>query len=318
MNPQELKASLQHFYDNRDEIGIAVYAFLKDVDAQRIRKIDIEADAANGLKDLFLQSLRDRIMDCEDLSVLNLSTSDQRCDAVYVYDIEQPEEFKCLRRVLETDDFPLLDLMDSGLSRIKALIIEIGNNAGQVVLYKTLAPVNVFGRASFFLKKSRHRLERISDEFLRVSAGFQLMSINDQLFVVDLEAIEKGFGFYDVIRREAINGINSIESMGLVANPDVLHELLDDVKYARRFTRVSRSSPVIMAGVPNAIIVEFCKTFPSLVGRIRFDDAEDKIILDTKVSKDLLIKLLMDDYLTSGLTRFHYESVAKDSVAQEQ
>ena len=48
--------------------------------------------------------------------------------------------------------------------------------------------------------------------------------------------------------------------------------------------------------------------------KIRFHVAEDKIVLDTKVSKDLLFKLLTDDFLTSELTKFHYESVTKDTV----
>jgi hypothetical protein len=92
----------------------------------------------------------------------------------------------------------------------------------------------------------------------------------------------------------------------------VLHELLDDIKYARRFTKVAQASPVLEAKVPNEIIIKFCKNFPSLAGKIRFNSSEDKIILDTKVSKDLFIKLLMDNYLTSDLTKINYESVAKD------
>jgi hypothetical protein len=39
--------------------------------------------------------------------------------------------------------------------------------------------------------------------------------------------------------------------------------------------------------------------------------------LDTKVSKDLFINLLMDNFLTSELTKFHYASIAKDSVENE-
>lgn len=157
-------------------------------------------------------------------------------------------------------------------------------------------------------------MEKINDEFLRVSAGFQLLRINGTLLVTDLSAIERSFGFHDIIRREAALGITSIETMQLVQNPEVLHELLQDVKYARRFTKVSKASPVMKAGIPNASIIDFCKKFPRLVGRIRFNEAEDKVVLDTKVSKDLFIKLLMDDFLTSELTHFHYASVAKDSL----
>jgi hypothetical protein len=314
MNSEELKAALEPFYENYDEIGVSVYAILKDSNNPGPKKIDIQAEALGGLKALFIQSLRESISDQEELSVLNLSTSDERIDAIYVYDIDLPEDLTTMETVLATDDLPLLDLNASELSGIKALLIEIGNNVGQIVLYKTMAPINIFGRASFFLKKSQHRLEQIDDEFLRITSGFQLMRINGELLVMDLGAVEKSFGFHEVIKREAALGIDSIEAMQVVENPEVLRELLGDVKYARRFTKVAKASPVLRAGVPNASIINFCKTFPRLAGKIRFNDTEDKIVLDTKVSMDLFIKLLMDDFLTSELTNFHYTSVAKDSI----
>jgi len=314
MNAEELKASLQPFFENIDEIGVSVYAILKGQDEALPRKLDIEADALQGLKLLFMQGLREKITDRDGLTILNLSTSDERIDAIYIYDIEIPIELAGMENVVTSDDFPLLNLAECDLTSIKSLLIEIGNNIGQIVLYKTMASVNIFSRASFFLKKSRHRLEQIEDEFLRVSAGFQLMRVNGELLVMDLSAVEKSFGFYEVIRREAALGIASIEAISLVENPEALYELLEDVKYARRFTKVAKASPVMKAGIPNSSIINFCKTFPRLVGKIRFNDTDDKIVLDTKVSKDLFIKLLMDDFLTSELTNYHYESVAKDSA----
>ncbi|MCP8900942.1 anti-phage protein KwaB [Gilvimarinus xylanilyticus] len=318
MNVADLKASLQAFYDEYDDIGVSVYAILKDQDNTAPVKLDIEADALGGLKALFIQSLRDNISDRDELPLLNLSSSDERLDAVYVYDLEIPEELAALETVIAQDNLPLLDLNDQSLSSIKALLIEIGNNVGQMVLYKTMAPVNIFGRMSFFLKKAATRLEKINDEFLRVSAGFQMLRINGSLLVIDLETLERSFGFHDVIKKEAALGVTAIESISLIENPEVLHELLDDVKYARRLTKIARSSPVLKAGVSNENILRFCQTFPNLSGRIRFNEGQDKIVLDTKVSQDLLIKLLMDDFLTSELTNLHYASVAKDSVDEEE
>lgn len=316
MNSEELKEALQYFYENYDQIGIAIYAILKGQDNNGPWKIDIDDDALQALKDLFIQSLKDTITEREDLSVLNLSTCDERLDAIYVYDMDLPDELSTIESVIASDDLPLLGLADNELANIKALLIEIGNNVGQVVLYKSMAPVNIFGRSSFFLKKSKTRLERIDDEFLRVSTGFQLLRVKDKLLVVDLNAIERAFGFYEIIQKEAAAGIASIEAIELIQNPEVLHELLHDIKYARRFTKIANSSPVLEKGVANTSIISFCKTFPTLVGKIRFNDREDKIVLDTKVSKDLFIKLLMDDFLTSELTSYHYESIAKDSAEE--
>ncbi|PCH64456.1 MAG: DUF4868 domain-containing protein [Gammaproteobacteria bacterium] len=314
MNAEELKAALQLFHDNIDEIGVTVYAVLKNQEDSSPKKLDIEANALQGLKALFMQSLREKITDKEELSVLDLSTSDERLDAIYLYDIEIPAGLIAMENVLNEDNFPLVDLAEVNLSDIKAILIEIGNNIGQMVLYKTMAPVNVFGRSSFFLKKAKHRMEKINDEFLRISDGFQLLRINGELLVINLIAIEKSFGFHEIIVREAAAGIAAIETLKLVENTAVLNDLLEDVKYARRFTKIAKASPVIKAQVPNASIISFCKTFPKLAGKIRFNGDESKIVLDTNVSKDLFIKLMMDNFLTSELTQYHYDSIAKDSA----
>lgn len=314
MTAEELKVALQAYYDDQANIGVCVYALMKDAENPGPFKLDIEVDAAAGLKALFMQSLLDEISSKEDLSVLALSSADERANAIYVYDLDIPEKLTSLETVIAKDDLPVLDLNERSLSSIEALLIEIGNNIGQLVLYKTMAPINIFGRTSFFLRKHASRLERLEDEFLRVSAGFQMMRINETFLVLNLESLEHNFGFHDVIKKEAALGIAAIISAELLTNPDVLRELVDDMKYARRFTKIAKASPVLKAGIPGASIVQFCKTFPHLVGRIRFNDENNKVILDTKVSKDLFIKILMDDFLTSELTKFHYASVAKDTV----
>ncbi|MGO3890035.1 MAG: anti-phage protein KwaB [Paenalcaligenes sp.] len=314
MNTEELKEALQIFYDSADDLGIAVYAILKNKNDMAPRKIDIADDALGDLKRFFLLSLRENISNKADLTVLKLSTSDERLDAIYVYDLECPEELSTLEAVVKDDNFPLMNFDDEELSDIKSILIEIGNNDKQIVLYKTMSPINIFGRSGFFLKKDRHRMKKIDDEFLRVSANFQLLRINEELLVMDLTAIERNFGFHEIITREAIAGINSIADIGLVENPLVLSELVDDIKYARRFTKVAKSSPVIQAQVTNENIIKFCENYPLLKGRIRFNANKDKIVLDTKVSKDLFIKLMMDDFLTSELTSYHYQSIAKDKA----
>lgn len=314
MTAEELKAALQAYYNDQANIGISVYALMRDADNSGPFKLDIEAESERGLKDLFIQNLRDEISNKEDLSILSLSSADERVNAIYVYDLDIPEDLTSLETVISQDELPILDLNERSLSSIRALLIEIGNDIGQLVLYKTMAPINIFGRASFFLRKHESRLERLNDEFLRVSAGFQMMRVNGHLLVLNLEALEQNFGFHDVIKREAALGIDAIVSAGLLTNPDVLRELVDDVKYARRLTKIANASPVLRAGISGESIVQFCKVFPKLAGRIRFNNEGDKVVLDTKVSKDLFIKVLMDDFLTSELTNFHYASVAKDAV----
>ncbi len=314
MTAEELKENLSYYSNNIEEIGISVYVLLKNDDNYIPKKLDITASDLPSLQEVFIKSIEETIIDKDELTVLNLSSSDERINVIYKYDIEVPEELSAMETVLESDNHTLFNIETDDIKNVRAFLIEIGNEENQIVLYKTLASVNVFGRSSFFLKKSNERFEKINEEFLRISGSFQLMKVNDHLFVLDLKTIERFFGFHDVIVREATAGLEAIENMQILENPETLRELIEDVKYARRFTKVARSSPVIGSNISNDRIINFCKNHPALINKMRFNSEEDKLQLDTNVSKDLFIKLLMDDFLTSELTDFHYTSEAKDSA----
>lgn len=312
MNRDELVQNLSYFIKNIDAIGISIYVILRD--GGDVKKLDVSSDALPNLKEIFIKSIDDDLVLPDDLSVLPLSTSDDRINVVYEYDIDIPDELKKMDEIIQTDDIELFDVSNSEVSSVKALLIEIGDNDKQVVLYKSMAPINLYGRSSLFLIKSDKRFKQITEEFIRITPGFQVLRYEDSLIVLDLKTIERMFGFHDAIKREALLGMKAITDSKILVNPDSLLELLDDVTFARKLVKVAKSSPVIRSGVANSIIVSFCKTFPSLKGKIRFNENEDKINLDTKVSKNLFIQLLMDNYLTSELTKFNYASVAKDEV----
>lgn len=313
MTVDGLKSALKGFCEKKENLGVCVYGLTRESNDPGPFKLDVDCNAAFELKEFFLQSIRERVVDKEDLSVLNLSSADERMNAIYEYDLDLPEELKSLEIVTSQDNLPVLDLNNQSLSSIKAIIVEIGDNDRQLVLYKTMAPVNIFTPKTFFLSKHKSRLQKVRDEFLRVSANFQVMRVGREVFILDIDSLERNFGFHDVIRREAALGVQAVASADLLANPEVLEELIDDVKYARRLTKVAKASPVLKAGVSGQSVAKFCKDFPGVAGKIRFD-GDGKAVLDTKVSKDLFLKILMDDFLTSQLTQLHYTSIAKDAV----
>ena len=51
---------------------------------------------------------------------------------------------------------------------------------------------------------------------------------------------------------------------------------------------------------------------------MRYNEDETQFNLDTRVSKDLLIKILNDDLLTSELTKLYYDSLAKNEIEVEE
>ncbi|HEY3307427.1 MAG TPA: Kiwa anti-phage protein KwaB-like domain-containing protein, partial [Desulfuromonadaceae bacterium] len=64
-------------------------------------------------------------------------------------------------------------------------------------------------------------------------------------------------------------------------------------------------------------IISFVGTHPALRGKFKLSEDESQLKLDTKVSQNLFLKLLNDDFLQSQLTRRYYESLAKDDLSTE-
>ncbi|UPK79883.1 DUF4868 domain-containing protein [Proteus vulgaris] len=312
---ESLDIDLQYYVNNINDIAVVVYAIIKGNNVPL--RMDIESPAQSGLKSLFLNFIDNEIIKNSELTILPLSSADERNNVLYHYDIELPQELVCINTILENENEQEFDFNTHNIDEIKALLICIGNAENNIIIYKTMATVNIFSRDSFFLVKSDTRFKEIKQDFFRVSGNFQLIKVNGELYVIDLSLVEKMFGFHDVIKKEANQGIRSIRNMNLISNIDVIQELIDDVKYARKLTRVAKSSPVIQAGINNSSIISFCKSYPTLKGRIRFNEDDTMITLDTKVSKDLFIKVLMDDFLTSQLTQFYYDSIAKDALIAE-
>lgn len=318
MTKEKLFDSLNFFHEN-ETLGITVYAILKGEENINTPKVlDIKDEDLEPLIKIFIKSINDNITANDDVSVLPLSSSDERKNVVYEYDLETPEELLLLERVIKTDDIDKFNFTEDNFTEIKALLIEIGNSHKQIVLYKTIASINIFGRKNFFLKKADKRFEKIDDDFLRISSGFQLFRLDEKMFILNLETLEKFFGFHDIIKKEATQSLDSIKEMAILENPETLKELIDDVSFARKLTKVAKNSPVLKERIPNKEIIRFTKNHPVIKGKIKYNSDGSKIQLDTKVSKNLFVKLLNDDFLTSELTQLYYDSLAKDGILAEE
>jgi len=313
MNIGELKSSLSWFSENITDVSTVIYSILKN--SQSLHKLDIEANAQKGLCNLFLKSITNKIMVPEDITLLQYSSADERKNALYEYDLEGfPDELSCIHSISHGNDIPLLNLQNEDIGNLKALLIQIGTQEKQIILYKILSSVNIFKRDSFFLIKDQTRLKQVDDDFLRISDNFQLMYIEESLVIVELNAVEKKFELNSVIQAEAKLGIQQLASISVLENPDTYLDLLSDLRIAKKLVKIASKSPVIQKRIDANRIINFCKNYPTLKGKFKFNDAGDKIILKSKISKELFLKLLLDNYLTSELTELYYESLAKDPV----
>ena len=316
MNKQELNEALAFINAPEGELQIIVYANISG--ANEPRRLDIKEEDLTELRKLFVASIESSIISKEDHTVLPLSSADERGNCFYQYDLEVPEGLKRLETIIGNDNLSNFSLSDNQFSNIESLIIVLADTKNEISLFKKLSTVEVIGRGGFMLWKSNQRFERFKDQLLRISSSFQALKVGGEIIIIDLDAIEKEFGFHEVIIKEATKSLSVIEEKELVDNIDTLKELVSDVRFARKLTKVARNSPVIRLGIPNESIIAFAKNHPLTKKKMKYNDSQTKFHLDTKVSKNLLIKILNDDLLTSELTKLYYDSLAKDDIIVEE
>ena len=316
MNKQELNEALAFINAPEGELQIIIYANISG--ANEPRRLDIKEEDLTELRKLFVASIESSIISKEDHTVLPLSSADERGNCFYQYDLEVPEGLKRLETIIGNDNLSNFSLSDNQFSNIESLIIVLADTKNEISLFKKLSTVEVIGRGGFMLWKSNQRFERFKDQLLRISSSFQALKVGGEIIIIDLDAIEKEFGFHEVIIKEAAKSLSVIEEKELVDNIDSLKELVSDVRFARKLTKVARNSPVIRLGIPNESIIAFAKNHPLTKKKMKYNDSQTKFYLDTKVSKNLLIKILNDDLLTSELTKLYYDSLAKDDIIVEE
>ncbi len=312
MNKLELNNALEFVNAPKGELQIIFYANIDGIDEPR--KLDIAEDDLPTLKKIFVDAIQTFIIAQDDYVVLRLSAADERGKCFYEYDLEIPQELQMLESVVGNDNLQTFNFNNNLLSNIKSLIIVLADDDNEITIYKILSPVEVIGRGGLLFKKSNQRLEKFDDQLLRITSKFQVLRVSGELIIMDLNAIEKSFGFQDVIIREATVSLNAIRSMRLISNIESLEELVSNVSFARKLTKVARNSPVIKHNIPNSNIIAFAKSHPLTKLKMRYNADETQFNLDTRVSKDLLIKILNDDLLTSELTKLYYDSLAKDGI----
>ena len=141
MNKIELNQHLNFVLQPNGELQIILYGcFAEGI----VKKMDVKGDDLPAIVQLFVDSIKERILDKDDYSVIPLSTADERSKCFYEYDLDVPEELEALETIIGNDQLDVFDFNDDALSDIQALIIVIADNNHVISLYKKLSSVEQF------------------------------------------------------------------------------------------------------------------------------------------------------------------------------
>lgn len=316
MDIAQLHQHLSNLYTENAQVEIIIYTLLKNKD-ELPKKLDIKNDDLPNLRSLFLDSINSLILQKNGYTIIPISTADDRSSCFYKYDLDVPEDLLQLENVIGNDNIKTFNFSSNKLEDIDSLVILLRAGDNVFTLFKKLSAVEVLGRSGFILWEHDERLEKMEDQMLRISPKFQVIRVNNELIVLDLKTIERSFGFYDAIKKQASLGLKAIESLHIVSNIESLTKMLDDVSFARKLTKVYKDSPIIKMKIPNDRVITFAKNHPATSGKMKYTDDDKQFNLTNIEHKKLFVRILNDDLLKSDLTKLHYEALAKDGFKSE-
>lgn len=320
MTLEELKSSINAVME--DVYSLQVYLLLKKGEKFELRLADIDdANAAPELERMFVAYIRSSILDNTDLQLCLLSTDDERTNAIYQYDYETyPEELGVFRNfdITEaTTNVAKFDFTQDDLTSLFGYVIYLGNMQNGIVMFKKHYPIALIKRDSFLLGaiKDKERFEKVSgDDIIRMNGTVQVLGVAGDMYVLDVKMLERNLGFTELIQKAAGSAADAVDELGILEDIEVLKDSIGEVSFARKLSKVQKSSPIFKLGISKEAIIEFTKTTPELQGKFKYSEDGSTIRLDTRKSKDAFIKLMNDSFLRSELTRQYYEASSKDQL----
>jgi len=132
---------------NKEECGAEFYFLLSTIDGLTVKRADLDQSAQSELSSNFIESVSNSILLDDDISLIELSSADDRKGAIYRYDLDEtPEQLRHLSEVLEREDFSTFDFTQDELAKLKGIIVLLGHGKEQLVLYKHQYPIALFKR----------------------------------------------------------------------------------------------------------------------------------------------------------------------------
>ena len=318
MTLPELREKLNFINSVEEPISLSLYFIIETANGNELKLADVEPAVTATLLLQFKTYINSKLINNETLFFANLTEAEDRKNSAYYYDLlEKPVGLNFLNTVLQNEEQAKFNFNNYNLNTIKAFVILIGNQNHKISLYKRHYPINYLHRDSVLrIFPAATRFEKMDENILSINESFEFMQIGNDLIILSTKVLEKHFGFEQIIRNAANANLGVIENSLLLDDITLLNTLSADLKYAKKIVRIKSGTPVL--ALPTATVMTFIQQHPILKKKIRLNADNTKVSLDTKVSQELFIKLLNDDFLKSELTMLLYDSQNKDSMATEE
>ena len=313
MKKKDLLEKLKIFDSN--DIFCELYFYVDN----NIKKATLDKDLQKELAIFYRDSINNIFNEDNDFRLYNIDNfNDEDAKAIYYFDNQNIlDSIKILFEIKE--ELETFNFKDNKLSNIDGLIIKIGlNKEESVILYKKLSTIHLLQQAkTLMLISSNEQLDRIKEDILKLDNKFHFLGIDDKVFVINFNILEKYFKYDEVILQKAQNTIKILEAIEFLDDIEKIKEFSKNKSFAKKIHNIDKS-PVVNIMKDNSTKVEsFINKHNELKEFFDIVDGKLKLKKQTKKYVDKLIKLLNDDLIQSELTKIMYETLNKNKLKKD-
>lgn len=314
MNFEELKNKLKFVIEDDVKKIITVYV----TSPAGFQLFNMVEKDLYELMPIYVGLLKSLIMDKDDLSLGNYSTTTSRDNMIYLYDLEENTRTKEMNNmaIAGTDPNPPSFTVNSeSLEKITGFYVVINSTEHRVVFYKKILPIDkTYCRSSFFLgiAKDNSMFERKRESLLRVSPGIQMLFVENDIVLVEMSKLESELGLDAILQKEAESTYQSVTEKNIITDITSLKQACEKPSLLKKLRHALSDSKV--KELSNEIIIKFAREQKKL--KFKFNADNTMFDIDSKAAATRFIKLLDDDYLYSKLTSTDYDSEQKGELQE--
>ena len=311
MNIAEVKESIIRIMKN----GIIELYFLvkSQSDSFSVEKSCIDTSALNKIRQAYLKKMEDIFAE-EDLSIMDLTTSDDRKNVIYKYDLDEP--LGIFSTILNSGQYTDESFSLKEISSLSGFVVKFKCDKEEISLFTKHYPTSFISSSRLFFWEDELRLTCLNKSILEFTGKVDFININsDSWYIFKIDTLVNVFGFHEKIKNVALKRAEVIYRHGLVSSIDKLSSLIDTkFTIAKKVAKICENSKVF--SLDKDKIMAYLDKSPVFKDKFK-KDADGKLIIDSERKIKLFLKLLNDDILKSELTELEYDVKAKDLVLSD-
>ena len=315
MTREELQQKLQFIQDEQITKNLSVFVTTQTTGLQLF---NIRDGDMGDLLNMFVDSIKQKLIDDDQYSIVDYSTTVLRDNVIYRYDLPENRtiEMNRMSEVLDILDPEKFNANETPIESITGLYVVIRGEMNQnIVLYKYITAVDkTYARSSFLFFKDNDMFKRQKENLLRISPVIYMIMVKNEILLLDMKKLESALGLKNILAREAERDIQSVMDKGLVTNNQHLMKICEKTSMCKKLRHALTQSKVILNGIDNRRIIKFAESKREKL-KFNFNEAKNAFDIRSKAEAERFIKLLDDDFLRSELTQEEYDSYDKESLA---